>query len=1389
MKNSSLPQAQKFALSLAVAVCLTFPAGGFAFDIYQGPLTIDKSVDPNILYLHDDSGSMRLSYMPVRATGTSDVDNEQSWNRNRARYYSSFFNKQYYNPRITYQPPLKHNGTELVSVGNADFNNAHANIYGFTNSGKKFNLSTNFQVSMGSVNTDDLGTPLVTDGRKGALNAYGGNEKCTSEADCKTAHARAFYYDYAVGYYSKKEGLSAGNTYEDWAFTAIPTGDNNLFGVKLSQDKNKERVQHRACPVVYADDTIAREKGNVNANCRWQYRDLGLNDQSLIEYYGPYDITYGTHTTLYGRGIHCGGGDCYTTAGAAVPAIPNHRPWCGRTGTSDYTLVDDGTCFVRKHVIGDVNGDGVVNASDPANGEIKNEVYDPTDGTYKSVKVTKFIDANGYPYEEAARHRTRAEEEQNFANWYAYYRTRGQAATSATSIAFAQLLDPKVMRGRTPRLAWDTIDIPSAGPSNPIRPFKDFGSSDTNYPDKKFVQDFYKWLWDTVKYANGTPLKTALTRAGEYYEENEAWQEFPGVKDGTKFSCRRSFTIMMTDGYYTSTTSGIGDADKTVGPLVTHADGVTTYTYDGKPPFFGENSGHPVSNSLADIAMYYWKRDLRDDIDNNLNPSRKDPAFWQHMQTFTIGLGVLGRLSDKEVNGFLENPDPTKPILWTFPTGLDTSVEKIDDLMHAGLNGHGGTAAAEDPGEFLTKLSALLNEIAGEAASNTALATSGDKLQEDSEMYKTTFDPQDWSGDLLAYKQCQRGEANCPEPGKSIEGALHKTPQWSAAEKLLDKQPSARNIYTWSESAGGMMPFNATNLDIMSAIDTTVGTPKGDSCPIDHADGAPCKLQGTDYTVGLLIDYLRGDDSYEDTSAATASYPNGFRKRGTGAARNILGDIMYSDPVSTGVFDYGYGEATATAIDETQRAAYKARLASFKNPDGTTNTSVRKEAVLVGANDGMLHVFNARTGEELFAFIPESLLGKLKLLANPEYVHQFYVDGATVVSDVLLNGYWKTVAVGSTGRGGRSFFALDVEKPEGFDPKILWEFSDPELGTPAHGKAGIALINGGAWSAVFGNGYNSDSDQARLFIVNIATGVATSINTSAGSDSQPNGLATPFLLDADEDGDADIAYAGDALGNLWKFDLAGGNAYKLLEARDAKGKIQPITAPPAVIASPENDGSFQVVIGTGKLFEQSDVSDTQTQTIYSVRDCGIQTGCTVGVATRVNGTLVQREFDGAHPKKDLFVNKKSDYSEEKVAFKIKINDTNEDGVDDGVDYASGKKGFYIDLTKPPIPVAGARVIYQPDMLKKNMLVQMIGPADDPCVSSVSGGLLEINPFTGAPVKSELFKTDYNSAGLWDEGGWGDFITHDGFVQGGGRTWEPLGGGRLPGGRQSWRQVR
>jgi type IV pilus assembly protein PilY1 len=51
------------------------------------------------------------------------------------------------------------------------------------------------------------------------------------------------------------------------------------------------------------------------------------------------------------------------------------------------------------------------------------------------------------------------------------------------------------------------------------------------------------------------------------------------------------------------------------------------------------------TGSLADIAMYYWKRDLRTDLTNNIRTTSTNPSFWQNMSTFTLSLGPQGTLT------------------------------------------------------------------------------------------------------------------------------------------------------------------------------------------------------------------------------------------------------------------------------------------------------------------------------------------------------------------------------------------------------------------------------------------------------------------------------------------------------------------------------------------------------------------------------------------------------------------------------------------------------------------------------------------------------------------------------------------------------------------------
>jgi type IV pilus assembly protein PilY1 len=296
----------------------------------------------------------------------------------------------------------------------------------------------------------------------------------------------------------------------------------------------------------------------------------------------------------------------------------------------------------------------------------------------------------------------------------------------------------------------------------------------------------------------------------------------------------------------------------------------------------------------------------------------------------------------------------------------------------------------------------------------------------------------------------------------------------------------------------------------------------------------------------------------------------------------------------------------------------------------------------VGSNDGFLRGFNALTGEEVFAYVPNAVIPDMPLLAANDYAHRFYVDGAPAAWDAHFavgggSAGWKTVLTGTTGAGGKSVFALDVTDPAMFDgSKVLWEINqntayrsagsprddaDPQYASRLGytiGQAVVAKLNNGEWAAIFGNGYRSGSEQASLYIVRIADGtLIRRIDTGVGKVAEPNGLGTPTLYDSNGDDVYDAVYAADMRGNVWKFDLSGGNpsswdiAFKtpadgfpfgvpLFQARSSSGAIQPISARIELASPPAGKAGIMVLFGTGRFFAVGDNTDTTGQTFYVI---------------------------------------------------------------------------------------------------------------------------------------------------------------------------------------------
>ena len=1158
-------------------------------------------------------------------------------------------------------------------------------------------------------------------------------------------------------------------------------------------------------------------------------------------------------------------------------------------------------------------------------------------------RVRKFVDnAGNLVIEDVARRRTVAEEIRNYMNWYSYYRTRNLLAKSGMSLAFANVINPSdtttasaAMRGKFIRLGYDTINSASMetsshgtftatqwggsstrGPgqngSNKgglgVMPFRDVpagekvlingeeqdnpygtgGAYAGNNIAGKPVKRFYDWV-NKLEASGNTPLHRALNSAGQYYMTKAPWMEYPNPVyttdinnkgKGQELSCRRSFAILMTDGYSNSRTNRVqptrrlngGNVDCALNsqwPVIQQVIGgkVIKSSHDpqnpilyAQSPFCGEfqRSGGPyrVRGSLADVAMFYWGTNLRPQPENipKVSPTKKDRAFWPHMQTFTIGMGVQGRLSDIEVNNFLANPnsfraEDRKVPLWTNPTGLDTNYEQVDDLMHAGLTGRGGTIAAADADEFVNKLTALLTQLAGDAGSDATVAGSGVRTKVN-HRYTTGYEvTSTWAGSVKAYKTktcLLKDNSGKDIPGKEdtaliraggcSPGALIEPPVWEADRVLSDQlildtkgttndgALGTRNIITWFD--GRATPFVPTNTELARAIDNAVdyGGTRG-KCPIpgmkeyNERGDYNCRLGGASgklYDPSMLIYYLRGSRVHEDTSNESyvgATY-YGFRNRADADETNIggrrkmfvrfLGDIINSAAYVQGNFDHndaGWGGVPDPFYPTTMKEVYKGRVAQKHRDRNSDDDNVRlgNTTVYVGANDGMLHAFDGLTGKELFAYVPAGVHKKLKLLADPEYdhKHEYFVDGSPFVRDIILDGEWRAVLVGNTGRGGRSFFALDVHEPENFSAaNVLWEITgddNHDLGYPVDGEGVITPVKGltNKWGVIFGNGYNSRSGKACLFVVSLERSPHHEVHTMCVPDQgRDNGLGVPIHIElADTNnsykGESHFAYAGDVLGNFWKFNLE--NLYSepqlLLKATSHDGKPQPITAPALPVGL--SNGSLQLVFGTGKYFEQSDVvtprqTDKVIQSLYGIRDNPrsntqqSSSGTTIVRLPNNTNTLMERKFvsenaGGLDQFCGILTGNTPSLCNSYTSWRLASNGANDpvDGDyrnDFGPKYGDGEDGYVIDFNAPRMEnvLMGAQgTIAKVSGGTATVVLPTKITHDDPCFSSNAGSIVELNPLTGGWIKSAMFEYVEKKSNVFIlTGSYGDEINRD-----------------------------
>ena len=777
---------------------------------------------------------------------------------------------------------------------------------------------------------------------------------------------------------------------------------------------------------------------------------------------------------------------------------------------------------------------------------------------------------------------TYQEEMQNFANWYSYYRSRILIARAGVGRAFD-------VQSTKMRVGFGSIND-TAGTDTIIKGVRKFEGTER--------AAWFDLLYGHRMPRSGTPLRTALRDVGEYYKSSSdsgPWSETPGTTNtNPHLTCRQSYSVLMTDGYWNGGSPSVGNSDDTNGSTINNDASSTppTFQYTPGPPYEDNHT-----NTLADVAMEYWKTDLRTDLDNEVPPNNEDEAFWQHMVTYTVGLGVEGDLDPVATQAHLiAGTDPG----WGQPSTSDNDLDNIDDMWHAAVNSRGTFFSASDPDTFAESLAAILRNLTSRTSSASSVALNSSSFVTDSTVYQARFDTGNWTGQLLAQSV-----------SKDANGDLQFSVDWDASNGI----PSFgfRKIVTFDGTDG--QPFQWANLT--TEQQTLLGSAN-------------------------VVNYLRGDTSNEGSL---------YRNRVT-----PLGDIINSAPYYVGAPSAGYRDYWGSGQPESDP--------NTKYSDFRTAHYNRTPMIYVGANDGMLHAFNATTdssdaqqGKEQAAYVPNSIMRRLPNLTNTNYQHEYFVDGSPVVRDAYFGSAWRTVLVSGLNAGGQGIFAMDVTTPPSISAaestlaaKVLWEFGDSSTGYSdgdadlgyTFGRPEIVRLHNGVWAAVFGNGYNNTADDdgdggstndsttgdASLFIVNLQTGqLIRKISTETGIAedptlaSRPNGLGEVTPVDINGDFITDYVYAGDLFGNVWKFDLTDGassnwgvayqdassNPLPLFTARSDQTDsttAQPITSRIAVARHPSDYGGFMVYFGTGKYLEAGDNerSGQENQTLYGIWD-------------------------------------------------------------------------------------------------------------------------------------------------------------------------------------------
>ena len=607
--------------------------------------------------------------------------------------------------------------------------------------------------------------------------------------------------------------------------------------------------------------------------------------------------------------------------------------------------------------------------------------------------------------------------------------------------------------------------------------------------------------------------------------------------------------------------------------------------------------------------------------------------------------------------------DFPRQYLNTYTVGFAVTNQMLSDAARYGA---GKYYPASDSEGLNEALSSALSDITSKAGSGGGGTTNAATLSSTSSYYQTTYDPKDWRGTIRAFGFTSAGTVNT--------AAM----QWTTDTAIVPGA-TAPIYQSWN---------TATNV------------------PVTLAYGNFSPAQQTSLNQNLPTG-ITGNDLVE--------WSKGVNKTGLKVRSALLGDIINSPLVLASPND----QTAADLLNDTSYSTYLATKA--------TNMST---SLVVNGNDGFFSVINSANGTRRYAYMPSSVLPSLQDIADTNYIngvsHKFLVDGQVGVFDVQSGSAWKTVALGGTGAGGKTFFAVQLfDAAAGNAFRALWEISAPTVANTAnvfndlgyaYARPEVARLADGRWAAFIANGYGSNSGVAALYVVDIRDGslIRKIVINSSETD---NGLSS-VKLRVNSQNVVQAAYGGDLKGRMWKFDLSGTSptAWGLAFAGQPLftapgGATQPITVQPLLADNPQ--GGTQVFFGTGKFNEAADKLNKDLQAFYSIWDA------TGGGGQITVSSLQAQSITGV-------------FSGSSGQF-VTTSQTD-------VTYPA-KKGWYLPLVYNNA-LTGERVI-NPANLVLGRVIFTTAAVDttDPCASFGTGKLIELDAFNGKMLNYAVLDTN------------------------------------------------